>query len=67
MTDPAQRKEVLYKMQEILLRDVPYIITYYQQDFAAYRTDKFQGWVEDPEGLLWLYARDSFVRVAPVQ
>jgi peptide/nickel transport system substrate-binding protein len=66
-TDPAKRKELLLKMQEILVRDVPYIITSYSQDVAAYRSDKFTGWIEDPEGLLWLYRRDSWVSVAPVQ
>jgi peptide/nickel transport system substrate-binding protein len=65
--DPAKRKEILFKMQEILLRDTPYIIAWYPQSIAAYRVDRFQGWVEDPEGLESHFSRLSFVRVTPVK
>jgi peptide/nickel transport system substrate-binding protein len=65
--DPAKRKEILYKMQEILLRDVPYIIPYYRQNSEAYRTDRFQGWVIDPEGLLYLTDRTSLSVITPIQ
>lgn len=45
--DQVERKEIIWKMQEILHRDVAYIIPYYAQATQAYRTDRFQGWVTD--------------------
>ena len=47
-------------MQEILHRDVAYIIPFYAQATQAYRTDRFKGWItdqpkvalEDPTSLL---------------
>jgi len=65
--DKAKRNELLHKMQEILVRDVPYIIPYYAQSVEAYRSDKFQGWAVDPEGLLYLGNRISLTAVTPVQ
>ena len=66
--DKAKRNEILHKMQEILVRDVPYIIPYYAQNVEAYRSDKFQGWVTDPEGVLSLGSgRISLTVVTPVQ
>lgn len=65
--DAAKRVEIIHKMQEILVRDVPYIIPYYPQSVAAYRTDRFQGWVIIPDGRLSLINRISLVAVTPVQ
>ena len=65
--DAAKRKELLWKLQEILLRDVPYIIAYYADNVMAYRTDRFQGYVVDPEGLLDLSGRISLTAISPVQ
>jgi peptide/nickel transport system substrate-binding protein len=57
--DPQARIEVIHQMQEILHRDLPYIIPYYQQETEAYRSDRFTGWqdqssklaLEDPSSL----------------
>jgi peptide/nickel transport system substrate-binding protein len=65
--DKAKRNQILHKMQEILVRDVPYIIPYYAETVEAYRSDKFQGWVIDPEGILSLDSRISLTAVTPVQ
>ena len=58
-TDPEARREMIWEMQEILLRDLPYIIPYYDQAVQAYRVDTFTGWqtgaskvaLEDPSSL----------------
>jgi peptide/nickel transport system substrate-binding protein len=65
--DAAKRKEILWKMQEMLVRDVPYIIPWYADNVTAYRTDRFQGFVVDPEGLLDLTGRISLTEITPVQ
>jgi peptide/nickel transport system substrate-binding protein len=46
-TDPAARAELLHRMQEIALEDVPYIIPYYDQNIEAWRTDAFTGFPVD--------------------
>ena len=53
-------------MQEILVRDVPYIIPYYAKKVEAYRSDRFQGWVIDPQGILSLEGRFSLTVITPV-
>ncbi len=45
--DPDKRKEIIWKMQEILHQDIAYIIPYYEQSTQAYRTDRFKGWITD--------------------
>jgi peptide/nickel transport system substrate-binding protein len=45
--DRAKRQEIVWKMQEIMLRDLPYIIPYYQQQVQAFRKDRFKGWITD--------------------
>jgi peptide/nickel transport system substrate-binding protein len=66
-SDREERVRLLHQMQEIMVRDVPYIIAYYPQSVEAYRADRFQGWVIDPEGLLALSSRVSLTVVEPVQ
>jgi len=50
--DPEKRKEIVWKMQEIVYEDVPYIVLYYPEIVDAYRTDKFEGWDFWPGGIL---------------
>lgn len=45
--DPQKRKEIIWKMQEILHRDVVYIVPYYAEATQAFRTDRFKGWITD--------------------
>jgi peptide/nickel transport system substrate-binding protein len=45
--DFEARKEIVWKMQEIVHEDVVYIIPYYEQSTQAFRTDRFKGWITD--------------------
>jgi peptide/nickel transport system substrate-binding protein len=62
--DPEARKAIVWQMQEIMMRDLPYIIPYYQQETQAFRKDRFTGWVtnatkvalEDPSSLTQIEA-----------
>jgi len=65
--DKAKRIELIHKMQAVLLRDVPYIIPYYAQNVEAYRSDRFTGWVLEPDGRLALSDRISIIAVTPVK
>jgi peptide/nickel transport system substrate-binding protein len=64
-TDREERIAILHQMQEILLRDVPYIIPWYAQAVLAYRGYRFTGFVIDPEGLQNLNGRISLVAIRP--
>ncbi|HEV7810161.1 MAG TPA: peptide ABC transporter substrate-binding protein [Candidatus Limnocylindrales bacterium] len=42
------RKAVLAQMQNMIYNEAPYDILYYDANLAAYRTDKFAGWQNQP-------------------
>lgn len=42
--DPAERKEIGFRLQEILAEEVPCIPVFSQDAFMAYRSDRFVGW-----------------------
>jgi len=56
------RKKLIFKMQKIIMRDVPYIPIYNPALIEAVRKDTFTGWVETLDGIgnLW-----SFCLVKP--
>jgi peptide/nickel transport system substrate-binding protein len=45
--DHDARVDEIHQMQQMLIDDVPYIITYYSQEIEAWRTDTFTGWLAD--------------------
>jgi peptide/nickel transport system substrate-binding protein len=45
--DPEERRDIIWRMQEILHQDIAYIIPFYPQSTQAFRTDRFTGWVTD--------------------
>ena len=46
--DPAERKAIIDKMQEIIYRESPYIPTVYSNDLEAYNIDKWEGYAASP-------------------
>jgi peptide/nickel transport system substrate-binding protein len=44
--DPEKRRELIWKMQGIIMSDVPYIPLYNPKHIEAVRTDNFGGWVQ---------------------
>ena len=55
--NPEKRKKLIFKMQKILMRDVPYIPIYNPALIEAVRKDTFTGWVETLDGIgnLWSF------------
>jgi peptide/nickel transport system substrate-binding protein len=56
-------------MQKMLYDDVPYVVTYYYDNLEAYRSDRFTGFVGQPEGsgsLLMQWGYYSYVNIEPV-
>jgi peptide/nickel transport system substrate-binding protein len=68
--DPATRIEMVHTMQSIMLRDLPYIIPYYDEQVQAFRHDRFIGWPVPAEGsgdILYLQDPLSLTVVQPVR
>ena len=49
--DPELRRQIIWKMQEILFEQSPNVITSYPDIIQAYRTDTFTGYVRMPSGI----------------
>jgi peptide/nickel transport system substrate-binding protein len=48
--DPVARRAIIDQMQEILYRDSPYAIVWYNTNIQAFRTDKWTGYSSVPPG-----------------
>ena len=61
--DLQERRALIYRMQEIIAEDVPYLPLYRPRMIEAVRTDHYTGWVPMLEGIgnLW-----SFCQLKPV-
>jgi peptide/nickel transport system substrate-binding protein len=60
----AERQKIVWKMQEMLYNDRPYIVLHYNKNLQAYRSDRFTGFLESPLGLDSIY---SYLKVSPVR
>jgi len=47
--DTAKRLEYVQRMQQILYEQCPYVVTSYAPDFEAFRTDKWDGYIQIPD------------------
>ena len=68
-TDQAARAEIVKQMQQILYDQVAYVVTYYYDNLEAYRSDRFTGFVGQPEGsgsLTFQYGTYTYENVRPV-
>ena len=68
-TDENARWEIVKQMQQMLYDDSPYLITFYYDNPEAYRSDRFTGFVPqpDPKGaLLFQYGTWSYENIKPV-
>ena len=64
--DQQTRIDMIWRMQEIVHYDSPYIIPFYGQAVQAFRTDRFTGWVTDA-GKVELTDPSSLLVVEPVK
>ena len=62
--DKAARQQIIWKMQEMIYNDRPYIVLYYEKMLQAYRSDRFKGFVTSPIGIESVH---SIMQVEPVQ
>jgi peptide/nickel transport system substrate-binding protein len=47
--DPEARWEIVHEMQRIFYEDAPYAVMWYDPIFSAWRTDRFEGFVVQPQ------------------
>ena len=68
-TDQAKREAIVSKMQQMLYDDAPYLVTVYNQIGEAYRSDRWEGFVPQPDPggvLLFQYGHANYLNLAPV-
>jgi len=65
LLDHEQRRLLVWKMQEVIFKDRPYIVYWYQDNLQAYRTDRFMNFLES--SALGLESVYSLRQVRPVQ
>jgi peptide/nickel transport system substrate-binding protein len=68
-TDLAKRQQDVLQMQQMLYDDAPYLVTAYSAIGEAYRSDRFTGFVPQPNpgGVLLLqYGHANYLNVKPV-
>jgi peptide/nickel transport system substrate-binding protein len=66
--DEEERKSIVDEMQRILYQDNPEIVLFYDNDLQAYRSDRWTGFVEQPEPqgyLLFGYGPYSYRSIEP--
>jgi peptide/nickel transport system substrate-binding protein len=67
--DPQARKAVIWKMEELLYEQSPYIVLTYPLSLEAYNTDQWTGWVRYPAGKGGVFYEadniDTFLQAQP--
>jgi len=67
-TDPTKRKAITDEMQQILYRDNPYIVLWYNVNLQAFRTDTWSGYRQIPTAggaPFWNYLRATYIDLKP--
>ena len=67
--DPDRRLEIVHEMVRIIHDDAAYIAVWYGPDLQAYRTDKFEGFVQQPAEVgpvLFSQSSPSYTTLRPI-
>lgn len=60
-----ERREIIYKLQEIVAEELPIIPIWSAYVIEAYRVDKYTGWIPMPMGILGIYNKLTWLSVKP--
>ena len=66
--DRAKRVDIVHQMEEILYRDCPYVVLWYNPNLQAYRADRWTGWQLAPKSApapVVNYLAGTYVSVKP--
>jgi peptide/nickel transport system substrate-binding protein len=67
--DPDRRLEIVHEMVRILYDEAVYPVLWYAPDLQAYRTDGFEGFVQQPEGVgpvIFSQSSPSYALLRPI-
>lgn len=67
--DPARRVEIVHEMLLHFYEQAPYVVLFEDADLQAYRTDRFEGWVQQPSEIgpvLFTNTSPTYVQLRPV-
>jgi peptide/nickel transport system substrate-binding protein len=67
LIDDEKRQKMVWDMQKILYKEVPYIILLEENAMQAVRTDKWQGWKEVEGSYLFAFNNYNYLHVEPKQ
>jgi peptide/nickel transport system substrate-binding protein len=68
-TNQSQREAIVRHMQQMLYDDAPYLVTVYNKIGEAYRSDRWTGFVPQPDPggvLLFQYGHANYLNLTPV-
>ena len=63
--DPAQRLQTIYRMEQMIYQQTPYISYVYPETLQVYDTTHWTGWVNQPAGSGTVNNVWTYLRVAP--
>ncbi|MDH3299096.1 MAG: ABC transporter substrate-binding protein [Acidimicrobiia bacterium] len=67
--DPDRRLEIVHEMVRIIYDDAGYVALWYSPDLQAYRTDRFEGYVQQPADIgpvIFSQSSPSYALLTPV-
>ncbi len=69
--DLDERAATIKEMQRVAYEDNPYVIFYYDNQFEAWRTDKFEGWTKtpteaDPGQVAYTFSNEGYLNLKPL-
>ena len=67
--DPARRREIVAEMLRLFNRESTYLVLLQDADLQAYRTDRFEGWTQQPAGtgpVLFTNTSPSYVNLSVI-
>ena len=67
--DRSKRIDLVHQMVTLFYEQAPYVVLYHDADTQAYRTDRFEGWVQQPKGtgpVLFSNTSPSYFLLKPI-
>lgn len=67
--DHAKRVDLVHQMVTMFYTDATYVVLYHDADTQAYRTDRFEGWTQQPKGtgpVLFSNTSPSYFNLQPI-
>ncbi|HAP78008.1 MAG TPA: hypothetical protein DCR14_18240 [Acidimicrobiaceae bacterium] len=68
--DKAKRIELVHEMIRLFYRESTYVVLYHDADTQAYRTDRFEGWLQQPAGtgpVIFTNSSPTYFNLKPIE